>query len=734
MKTTRKLLAMVLAAVMILSLCVTAFATNSDGESYDKGSITIKNPQENETYKAYKIFDVTYDLGGTGSDDDRYAYTIAPEWVDDVQAYVGNTKGTDGTYPAITAKGLTITPVKDTSGVVVYNVARVPDDPATTDVNEDIFSAADFGEAMAEESSGKTAVTFNGAKAENLDLGYYMVQPTTANSLVSLTTTDADVVVSDKNEKPEVDKSILEEGKVLDCTNTDEGHVHDDTCYKDVEEEVDHTTASVGDKIPYQLETKVPDMTGYKTYFFVVNDTMSEGLTFNDDVKILIGGEDQTQKELVKGTDYSVKTTTDEDGKTNIRIVFNNMKQYWSDVEAEDWAGEPIVITYSATVDEDAVMGTVGNPNKAFIEFSNNPNVNPEYDPENPPEDEYDPKDPNYKHNDPNSGVKDPTGKGPEDETTVYSTELELTKVNADDTDETLTGAKFKIEGEKLNVTIVNKEIFIESTDGTYYRLKDGTYTEEVPDGDASTDAKEPTYAEYTGEKIEYKELTGAQAVANEGLYFSTDGGTTKTLITASNKDSVPAGAKIYQPTYLNVGLYYKEGDNYLEVTEANAAEHLSDTLYSKTVYKQSDLYEDTSVKYKKVEEITKNNSSESYEAEGFVDENGKLSFAGLAEGTYYITELVAPDGFNLLKEPIKVDVTLVDGETAGTYAFEAKIDDAATAVKENDGKISFQVENSQGIELPEAGGIGTTIFYVLGAALVLGGIIVFVTKKRMEA
>ena len=94
-------------------------------------------------------------------------------------------------------------------------------------------------------------------------------------------------------------------------------------------------------------------------------------------------------------------------------------------------------------------------------------------------------------------------------------------------------------------------------------------------------------------------------------------------------------------------------------------------------------------------------------------DDNGAASFDGLANGTYYLVETKAPAGYNQLKEPFKVEVK------GGT----AEVDLSVTA----------KVENQAGTLLPSTGGMGTTVFYVLGAVLVMGAVVLLVTKKRMS-
>lgn len=120
-------------------------------------------------------------------------------------------------------------------------------------------------------------------------------------------------------------------------------------------------------------------------------------------------------------------------------------------------------------------------------------------------------------------------------------------------------------------------------------------------------------------------------------------------------------------------------------------------------------------------------------ETEGVVDtvttgETGELVINGLADGEYYLTETKAPRGYNLLREPVNVTIGHKDANgklTETSFVADQTETDTSGVVK---------VENNAGAELPSTGGIGTTVFYVLGSAMALGAVILLVTKKRMAA
>lgn len=106
---------------------------------------------------------------------------------------------------------------------------------------------------------------------------------------------------------------------------------------------------------------------------------------------------------------------------------------------------------------------------------------------------------------------------------------------------------------------------------------------------------------------------------------------------------------------------------------------------------------------------------------------NGNITFEGLDAGTYYLEETKAPVGYNKLTAPITVVISSTLPPTGGTASYTVTADGATTT------DYTVRVENKAGTELPSTGGIGTTIFYVVGGGLMVAAIVLLVTKKRME-
>lgn len=292
MKTMRKLFRVLLALAMTLALAVPAFAAETTG------SITITNPQGEHTYTAYKIFDVTY--SGV-----NHSYTIS-----DTDAAYSTVKA----YADVPANGLNLTAVANTNK---YNVSSSAG-----------FSAASFAQYLKTKADSLgTGTAFiedgNTMKASGLALGYYFIFGT--SDTVCELATAKDIQIRDKNEVPEIKKDVDDNDR----------------------------TVEIGQKLTYTITGKVPSTKGYDEFTYQVTDTMTEGLTFNKDVTVTIGGVDVT----------SAATITN-NGNGFVSSV--NMMHYQDQIDA------PVVITYTATVNEKAIQSDK-ETNTATLKYSNDP-------------------------------------------------------------------------------------------------------------------------------------------------------------------------------------------------------------------------------------------------------------------------------------------------------------------------------------------------------------------------
>ena len=538
MKATKRIFSVFLTCVLAFTM---AFAMGLTASAADY-TITINKPAGDidRTYEAYQIFQGNLD-GNTLSDIEWGTGINGAAFLTELQKNTTYASCTDA--KTVAEKLATFT--NDSDEAVAF--AKLAGKFLTT--------------ATASSSTGQITVP----------AGYYLLKDVTTvtDDALSLNILKVvkDVEVNPKADHPTVDKKIG----------------------TDISTGVAANEATIGDKVPFVIASKVPQMQGYTKYFFVLNDSMTAGLTYNKDVAIKIG----TTTLAADAYDVSY-----DDAANTMKIVIKNFIQYKSE------AGKDIVVTYSATLNEQADLTQTGNKNTVKLTYSNNPNV--DYNGDNEPD------------------TTDPVGVTPEHVTVTYSTKLQLTKVDGADHNVKLEGVEFQITGTSIKTAVSKGEYFKQDAAGTYYQLKDGTFTETDPT--AETESK----------------------------------------------------------------------------------------------------YVSTSVKYAKVTDTTEQTNMQKVTANGTTDANGVITFEGLGAGTYYITELKTKSGYNLLTAPITVTITAAPSETGCGWTVSSN-----ATFEEN--MVKLTVENNKGSVLPITGGIGTTIFYVIGGLLVCGATVMAITKKKLS-
>ena len=219
------------------------------------------------------------------------------------------------------AKGLDYVTI-DSNGYVTWKTGA--------DAAEFAQAAYSFAEANSVSSNGAKKATENVVKFDNLELGYYLVH-SSLDSVCSLDTTKPDVTIKEKNSKPSLEKEVQE-----DSTGT-YGKTND---------------GDIGDEVNFRITVKALDGDP-KNY--VIHDKMSSGLNFNESsVKVSVNGE-------VITTGYTLVTKGLTDDCT-FEIKFDDNFIKTNDV---------IVVDYSATINENAVIGKEGNPNESHLSYGN---------------------------------------------------------------------------------------------------------------------------------------------------------------------------------------------------------------------------------------------------------------------------------------------------------------------------------------------------------------------------
>lgn len=579
MKNVKRIFSLALALMLVMSLSITAFAEGEDSTVPTTGNITIKSSETvsvaGRTFNAYQILTMEI-VEGAGNA--KY-YSVPAAMRSFYKEYF---KIADD--------------VADFDYEVLQKIAVMDSDSGN------LFDFAAAALKAAKDASITPEKVTAGAEAEsvtfaNLPLGYYVIEDATADAndndkVVSALMlgshgyddeNSTDITITLKADKPSIEKGI-------------DGKNDTDPSTKEI---VKYNNTSIGDKVPYVLTSKVPDMIDYKSYTYKVNDTLSKGLTFNNDVEITIG-----DSELIKDINFSVTITNNTDGTTTVTIEILNFIDYKTKV------GDTITITYSATVNENAVIGVEGNPNEVTLIYSNNPEDSQSM------------------------------GKTPKAWTRTYVTEVELLKV--DPAGNKLSGAEFTLTGERVNKVLVTTEVYVKDENGTYWKLKNGTYTDKDP--------------------------------SDEGI--------------------------------------------------------------------DEEQYEDTTQKYSLETTTVVKQNAEGVNVTAVTGPDGTIKFTGLGAGDYIITEIKSPEGYNLLTDPIKLtidwDAPAENAESekcTWTYEWSVDGDDKYNLVDDvNNSSAKITVVNKAGTDLPSTGGVGTTMFYVFGAILVLASVVLLVTKKRMTA
>ena len=325
-KLVSRFMAVLMAMTMILSMSMTAFAADAP-----KGTLTVNNTVAGKTLDLYQIFTAT-------KNGDNVAYTLNSAYEGFFQSKISDASTLTG--EALSEKAYAY--VKDQVGTDGSNGAAFA---------KDIMGWI-LGNTTTVEATHTTATT--GADTtviSGLAYGYYVVYP--------LGATDTSTAPGN-----ETVKSVAS----LVSVTGDDATVNMKSNYPTVVKKVNDKNAddvNIGDTVTYTLTSKVPDMTGYTSYVFNFKDTLAKGLTFGSITSVTVGSGENVQN-VTEGTGDNTYTLT-QDGQ-NITITMNNFF-----ASNENKAGQEINVTYTATLNKDAVTGFDPNTNKATVEYSNKP-------------------------------------------------------------------------------------------------------------------------------------------------------------------------------------------------------------------------------------------------------------------------------------------------------------------------------------------------------------------------
>lgn len=367
-KLVSRFMAVLMAMTMILSMSMTVFAAEAP-----KGTLTVNNTVAGKTLDLYQIFTAT-------KNGDNVAYTLNSAYEKFFQSKISGASTLTGEALSEKAYEYVKTQVgtdgKNGTGFAKEILGWILENATTLAATH----------TTANTTAGTTVIN-------NLDYGYYIVYPLGATdtstapgnetvksvaSLVSVTGDDA--TVNMKSNYPTVDKKIIPAqsgsgitvGAIVDGSwegnhqmeLDDENDPEDTIAPHGAADEKKAGDFGIGDTITYQLTSKVPDMTGYNSYTFKFNDTLSKGLDLKEVLSVKVGN--TTLKAGKTGTN-TYALTYDETSR-NLTVTLNDFYNSY-----KNHTGETITVVYTATLNKDAVIGMNPNTNKAVVEYSNNP-------------------------------------------------------------------------------------------------------------------------------------------------------------------------------------------------------------------------------------------------------------------------------------------------------------------------------------------------------------------------
>lgn len=377
MKLFKKIGAILMVMLIMVLLTTTVFADEVDLSTH--------------TFKAYQIFKGTQASTGDESID---SVLCDIEWGDGIDS----------------AKFL----------VALQNDYDIYDSCTTAEeVAQVLSNYVDYDNAEAK-AFAKTADKYLVGKGYDtgatLDAGYYLVVDTTitddgedtAKNLSLLQLTNKGTFdINNKTDIPKVEKKVQEESYPTYGTDDVEKGVTGYTLTDGYNDVADY---DIGDNVPFELIGTMPStLADYDNYKYIFHDTLSNGLTFNNDVKVyLVNGTAKTEV-----NEFVISSSVESDGTTKITVSCSDVKKI-ANVSKDSM----FVVEYTAELNKDAEIGLDGNPNEVYLEYSNNPNKDGQGE----------------------------TGKTKKDKVIVFTYELDGSKVDSENTTKTLKDAKFVLQ------------------------------------------------------------------------------------------------------------------------------------------------------------------------------------------------------------------------------------------------------------------------------------------------
>lgn len=430
----KKLISMVLALVMLLAMSATVFAEDAGaGDNTNSAttySITINNTADGHTYEAYQIFSGTLKTESV---------TNPETGKTELKSYLGNIQWGSG---VANKEGLTLLGDAVTIAESLKSVALAEE--FAKDIEAYLTTPA---------GSDNTKSTDDKYVISGLEPGYYLVkdQDDSLDGDDDSYTSFILVVVKDVDVEPKSDKPSFE--KKVDDKN-------DSNTTQDAVKWEDSADYDIGDAVPFQLTATLPEnYSAYTRYKLVFHDTMTKMENVQITDVYLANQNGGKIASFTVNEEEEIEDYVLNEAEGSFTVTFANLKT--SSIAAQILDSYKIVVEYTAVLSDSANIGATGNPNTAYLEFSNNPNYT-------------------------GNGDNEPTGNTPVDKVIVFTYKVIVNKVDPDK--KPLDGAEFTLS-KKLADGSWKTLTKVTGTAGTTFEWKgldDGDYKLEetkTPDG-----------------------------------------------------------------------------------------------------------------------------------------------------------------------------------------------------------------------------------------------------------
>lgn len=246
-------------------------------------------------------------------------------------------------------------------------------------------------------------------------------------------------------------------------------------------------------------------------------------------------------------------------------------------------------------------------------------------------------------------------------------------------------------------------------------------YTVVAPTDNCTFEIKFNENSLHTNDKV----VVTYSATINSNAVVGTAGNENETWLKYGNNGETTHGKTKTYTWKFNIFKYFTDSNDKMQyLANVEFVLYRKDNTANKTEYAQFDSNN----------KLTGWTATESEAGKLRTNATSNVTVEGLDEGTYFLKEITTPGGFNGLTTDVEVWITSnCNTLTGANYAVEYKMVNEEGFTDTDDEEKVVPIENKRGTTLPGTGGIGTTIFYVIGGGLMVAAAILLITKKRME-